>query len=284
MNQGDCVTGSGGFVNAVDVDANGGDANGGRAAGWPALRNLAIAAAAGALLGRIGPFDTFSELPGVTRYAYWIGLTVLMWLQTAVAMHLLRDAAGHWPWLTRTVTAALLGALPTTFEVAWAESLLRISRDLSLLDVAMIYGDVALIALAVSLPMELIDGHRLVAPRRAAALAINRINPINVDELVAALPADRRATILALEAEDHYLRVHTDRGDALIHRRFSDALAEVASLDGLRVHRSWWVAKAAIEGSERDGDRLSLRLRNGLSVPVSRTYALAVREAGFEPA
>ena len=264
-------------MNAVDVDANGGWR------GWLPLRNLALAVVAGAILGRIGPFDTFSELPALSRYAYWIGLTLLLWLQTAIAMHLLRDAAGHWSWPARTFVAALLGALPTAFEVAWAEGWLRVTRDLGLVDVAMIYGDVALIAVALALPLELIDGHRLIAPQPAAP-AHGAVNPINVDELIAALPPERRGALLALEAEDHYLRVHTDRGNALIHRRLSDALTRVAAIDGLRVHRSWWVAKAAIDRTERDGDRLSLHLTNGLVVPVSRTYALAVRAAGFTPA
>jgi hypothetical protein len=270
MHKDDCVDGSGGFVNAGRVDAK---------RRWLPLRNLAVVAAVGAVLGRIGPFDTFSELPTLSRYAYWIGLTLLLWLQTAIAMHLLRDAS-DWSWPARTVVAALLGALPAAFEVAWAEGWLRVTRDLGLVDVAMIYGDVALIAVALALPLELIDGHRLVA-RLSAAPAHRAVNPVAVDELIAALPPQRRGTLLALEAEDHYLRVHTDRGNALIHKRLSDALTEVQAIDGLRVHRSWWVAKAAIERVERHGDRLSLHLTNRLVVPVSRTYALAVREAGF---
>lgn len=250
-----------------------------RAREWLPLRNALIVVAIGAALGRLGPFDTFSELTAGDRYAYWIGLTFLMWLQTAVALHLLRDGLGHWHWGARTLLAALLGALPTAFEVAWAESLLRVSRDMTLGDVATIYGDVALIAIAVALPLELIDGHRLVRARLPEGTGAG--GSAEVDTLVTALPADRRGTLLALEAEDHYLRVHTDRGSALVHRRLSDALNEVSAIPGLRVHRSWWVAAAAVEGADRDGDRLSLRLRGGLIVPVSRTYALAVREAGL---
>lgn len=252
--------------------------NASHARGWLPLRNLLIVAAIGAALGRLGPFDTFSDLKAADRFAYWIGLTLLMWLQTAAALHLLRDVLGQWHWAARTTLAALLGALPTAFEVAWAESLLRVSRDMTLGDVAMIYGDVALIAVAVALPLEMIDGHRLV---RGRSPNIAPDPTAEIGTLVSALPADRRGMLLALEAEDHYLRVHTDRGDALIHRRLSDALNEVSAIPGLRVHRSWWVATAAVERAERDGDRLSLRLRGGLLVPVSRTYALAVREAGL---
>lgn len=273
MHKGDCAVASGDFVNAGHVEAR---------RGWLPLRNLLIVAAVGAVLGRIGPFDTFSELPTGARYAYWIGLTLLLWLQTAIALHLLRDAPARWSWPVRTIVAALLGALPTAFEVAWAESLLRVSRDLGPVDIAMIYGDVALIAVVLALPLELIDGHRLVGSRRIAASPVAENG--DVDELIAALPPERRGALLALEAEDHYLRVHTDRGHALIHRRFSDALGRVAAIDGLRVHRSWWVARGAVERVARDGDRLALHLRGGLVVPVSRTYALAVRDAGLVPA
>lgn len=273
MHKGDCAVASGGFVNAGHVEVR---------RGWLPLRNLLIVASVGAVLGRIGPFDTFSELPTAARFAYWIGLTLLLWLQTAMALHLMRDVADRWSWSMRTIAAALLGALPTAFEVAWAESLLRVSRDLGLVDVAMIYGDVVLIAVALALPLELIDGHRLVdRPRRDASL---ETKPGTIDDLISLLPPERRGVLLALEAEDHYLRVHTDRGNALIHNRFSDALSRVATVDGLRVHRSWWVARSAIERVARDGDRLALHMRGGLVVPVSRTYALAVRDAGLVPA
>ena len=42
-----------------------------------------------------------------------------------------------------------------------------------------------------------------------------------------------------MEAQDHYLRVHTDAGDELITLRFSDALAE-----GIRANHSEGDAKA----------------------------------------
>jgi len=244
-------------------------------------RNALIVVGVGAALGRIGPFDTFSELPGATRYAYWIGLTLLVWLQTAAVLHLLREPLARWPWAARTALAALIGAVPGAFEVAWAESLLRVTRDLALLDVAKLYGDVALIAVGLALPLEPIGGNLLFAPRPGP----DRTEPAPVlpDDLIASLPPERRGSLVALEADDHYLRVHTDRGHALVHRRFGDALAQVANVEGLRVHRSWWVVRSAVTRAERDGDRVTLELRNGLRVPVSRTYTLAVRNAGIIP-
>jgi DNA-binding LytR/AlgR family response regulator len=91
----------------------------------------------------------------------------------------------------------------------------------------------------------------------------------------------RDARILAVEAEDHFLRVHTDRGSDLILMRLSDAVAELHSLDGAQIHRSWWVARAAVIGVSRGGGRARFTLAGGLKAPVSRTYAPALRRDGW---
>ena len=85
----------------------------------------------------------------------------------------------------------------------------------------------------------------------------------------------------SVEAEDHYLRVHTDRGSDLILMRLSDALAELEGLEGAQTHRSWWVARDAVRGVTRGDGRATLTLEGGLSAPVSRRYARALREAGW---
>ena len=63
--------------------------------------------------------------------------------------------------------------------------------------------------------------------------------------------------------------------------RLSDAIAAVEALDGARTHRSWWVARDAVERVSRGDGRAVLTLSNGLEAPVSRTYAPALREAGW---
>lgn len=91
----------------------------------------------------------------------------------------------------------------------------------------------------------------------------------------------REAKLLAVEAEDHYLRVHTDAGDELITARFGDALEELAGWPGYRTHRSWWVAACAIEGVKWSRGRGELRLTTGMVVPVSRSQAPALKTAGW---
>ncbi len=89
---------------------------------------------------------------------------------------------------------------------------------------------------------------------------------------------ERRGALFALQAEGHYLRVHTDAGSDLILYRLSDAMNEIATADGAQVHRSWWVAERALSSS-RHRDVLSLR--NGQEVPVSRSFRLAARQRGW---
>lgn len=234
---------------------------------------LLVALTAGLLLARLGPFDTFSDLAVFERAAYWVGLTLLLAVQILVALHLLREPLARLHWSASATAAGVAGALPSAFEVAWAESLWRVQRDLGPVDLLAIYGDVLLIALPLALAMRAVMAQpptRAEAPSTAGA-----------DRLLSAVSPERRGALLALAAEDHYLRVFTERGEELILRRFGDALLDVAALEGAQVHRGWWVARDAVVRSEREGDRTILSLTNGARVPVSRTYARAARDAGL---
>lgn len=54
--------------------------------------------------------------------------------------------------------------------------------------------------------------------------------------------------------EDRYLRIHTDGGSDLILMRLRDAVGELAGADGLQVHRSFWVARAAVRAAGWPGN------------------------------
>ena len=96
------------------------------------------------------------------------------------------------------------------------------------------------------------------------------------------LSAKRRgARLIAIEAEDHYVRVHTDTGSELVTMRFSDALEELARAYGYRVHRSWWVIGAAIEGVRWTRAGGEVRLTGGIVAPVSRAYVAGLKSAGW---
>jgi DNA-binding LytR/AlgR family response regulator len=96
------------------------------------------------------------------------------------------------------------------------------------------------------------------------------------------LPAKLRGgQVWAVEAEDHYLRLHTSKGQDLILMRLADAVAELDGIEGMQVHRSWWVARDAVANIARGDGRAELTLQDGSKVPVSRTYARVLREKGW---
>jgi DNA-binding LytR/AlgR family response regulator len=96
------------------------------------------------------------------------------------------------------------------------------------------------------------------------------------------LPAKLRgAELYAVEADDHYLRLHTSLGQDLILMRLSDAIAELEGLEGAQTHRSWWVAKGAVKEAERGDGRAMLTLKDGAEVPVSRGFARQLRAEGW---
>lgn len=94
-------------------------------------------------------------------------------------------------------------------------------------------------------------------------------------------PGTRLQQVLAVEAEDHYIKVHTEAGGELVYYRFTDALDDLRGHDGLQVHRSFWVRRGAIERVETQGRQWELVLPRNLRVPVSRANQGALRLAGL---
>lgn len=105
--------------------------------------------------------------------------------------------------------------------------------------------------------------------RSAALPSASDVPPIG-ERLAGRLPAHLGLDIIALEMEDHYVRVHTVQGSALVLMRMGDAAAELAAVDGMRVHRSWWAARSAIDEIVRQGRTTVLVMKGGLQVPVAR--------------
>ncbi len=103
-----------------------------------------------------------------------------------------------------------------------------------------------------------------------AASALQDVVP--VPRLMSRLGETAQGGILRLSARDHYVDVVTDKGSSQLLLRLSDAIAELDGVDGLRVHRSHWVAASAVVGQERKGDKRFLVLSDGARVPVSRNH------------
>lgn len=89
------------------------------------------------------------------------------------------------------------------------------------------------------------------------------------------------APIIALQSEDHYVRVHGQMGSELVLMRLRDAIVEMAGIPGEQVHRSWWIARDGVTATIREGRAWNLRLINGVLAPVARESIYRLRRSGF---
>ncbi|MGI9270584.1 MAG: LytTR family DNA-binding domain-containing protein [Woeseiaceae bacterium] len=87
--------------------------------------------------------------------------------------------------------------------------------------------------------------------------------------------------VIALSAEGHYVNVVTQQGKELIYCKFRDAINAMPKSIGTQVHRSWWVADAAVVSAVRGERRYQLELPNGEMIPVSDRFLPTVRARGM---
>lgn len=240
-----------------------------------------IAIPVGLLLGMAGPFGSYPAFPTATRYAFWLGLTAAG-VVAAVAANALPPVTRLRAGAIRIGAVALISALPMTFVVAWTFSLLQPGRVFTPQQLPTLFACVAAVQLLivyVTTPTApAADGAETpyLAPPlpEPGAEAILAAYP---SALLSRLPPGIGSDIIALETEDHYLRVHAVGGSALILMRMADAVTLLDPRLGAQVHRRWWVAQAAVEGVRTEGQKLSVCLIDKTLVPVGRTFAAAVR-------
>lgn len=239
------------------------------------VRGLGLATAAGVVLALTGAFGTV-EAPLWLRLVYWVPVM----LAGASWGHVCSRLIERWidmderPWLTVVGLTALISG-PVTLMVWSATGLIFEQRLYALAALPLSFGPVVTITAVMSALNVFLGKAQPVQTHAAPTGTAPARFP---DRLPMKL---RGATIRAVQAEDHYLRIHTDRGSDLILMRLSDALEELEGLEGSQTHRSWWVARDAVREISRGDGRATLTLDGGLIAPVSRRYARALREAGW---
>lgn len=238
----------------------------------PAVIGLVVSTACGLALGVLGPFGSYLSgslgvrigywlvcvwagsltfaigVPALARWAQTRGLATWIWAPPAVALLTLPPAA-----LSRLLALKLWPVVGRVSAAEWFGQCLAISA----------------IAMAVI----------LWVTRR-------RVTPAPATDPTSADPRDRLSprlgrTVLCLQVEDHYVRVHTSRGSTLVLMSLSQAIAGLKDIEGVQTHRSWWVARAAITGVVEDGRNLRLQLVGGLEAPVSRSRVGLLRQEGW---
>lgn len=232
---------------------------------------LAVGVALGAFLGVLGPYGSYLNGAAGPRILHFV---TCFTVGTAI-FGLLRRLAAAWArragvpvWLALSATL-LVGCGPLSVFVGWLATRLWpfLSDRFSPLDW---YGQCLLLSVPVLAYMLFREG--AVGAKRS---------PVEQAEVGAVAVSPLAGEVLCLRMEDHYVRIHTVAGSRLVEGPFERVIATLGDQEGLRVHRSWWVARAAVMRVEADGRNLKLRLKGDLSAPVSRASVARLREAGW---
>lgn len=241
----------------------------GSAKSWAA--SFAITTAGAFFLALIGPFGSYlgtalGERVVFQLFCFWSG-TILFGFTVRLIRVKVRGAIARW--VAIIVSTAIL-----TLPFSWATRQFAIA----------IWPFIARISPAQWYWQGLITAEPVVV---LLALALYRHMPLSPpapkpsiapSEGLLGMPLP---DILCLQMEDHYVRVHGADRSHLVLATLAQAMECVATIEGLQIHRSWWVARRAVIGAELDGRNMRLRLSNGIVAPVARSSVARVRAAGL---
>jgi hypothetical protein len=238
-----------------------------------------------AYLQALGSADYFSTLG---RYGFWFGSCAAGWVQAMLIARGIRslleglELAG---WQLLLVSALIL-TFPLTFEIRWMWQFGAASASS-----ADSYWESFLVILVLNLSFSFIQYRYLEkwplgrAPVRTSSAANNLQSPQSSISGAAAdlpdnqpslamlrkIPEGLEGDLLAIQVEDHYLRIYTNKGSNLVIGQLAGACHDLRDSAGMQVHRSWWVSFAAITQMRKTGRDKEIVLNNGVVVPVSRS-------------
>lgn len=226
------------------------------------------------VLAALGPFGTYLNGALPSRLLYWLATAWLglalyagvllasrSWLKGASGFRWGMIAAGSLlasvpeAWLSRKLAFALWPMLGSHAPSFWTW-----------------YGQTALIGGAWTIGLA-----RLLLRDRIASATSANVSSLTPVEPISPFSGE----VLALQMEDHYIRVHRREGSQLVLMPLNQGIAALGRIDGLRTHRSWWVARAAVVEVQGTPRAMKLKLHNGLEAPVARSAVTSLRQAGW---
>lgn len=244
---------------------------------------ILVMVALGLLVGLLGPFGTFGA-PPAQRMLSWV-----IWLLAGYALFRPINIAAAWlceatglPHLAGKLLALVVASVPLTLLVTMMVTRTGFVDTLRWPGFWTMYLYICVISVLASVVMAATFGRK--GDRTAAA-----VSETKSDEPAASPSPDASSRSLplppgfgpvcAIKGEDHYVRIIGEAREELILMRMRDAIERLDSADGLRIHRSWWVAKDAVASVRRDGRTAILTLRSGHEAPVARDMMPQLRAA-----
>lgn len=214
------------------------------------------------VLAIIGPFATYEDMPFLSRLVFWFimfgGVGFFMHIMVTICLNTkhLRGRSR----LLRLAIGTMLGALPGAAIVVFVNGVFR-PDEIRPDTLPFIWLQISAMGYPIIL-FEFIDWRE----------AITHVPNITRTQFHKRLPAEIGDDIISLSMQDHYVEVTTVKDKHLILIRLGDAIAELDGLDGVRVHRSHWVAKRHLRGIETTKTKTLATLSDGRTLPISASY------------
>ncbi len=243
--------------------------------------------AATVVMAMAGPYFTLARFSFPERLVYW-GTTVTLsaLIMTAISVYAYwTSKLSKMNWSVVSVLAGTAGILPVVVTLYLAEGLATGFAPgwLSFIDFPTLVRSVAptiiFVTLAVHGLIHYLD--RDVTPTDTGVIATRSDTPPALTVLQSKLPPHLGHDIISVQAQDHYVEVCTPKGSAMVLMRLKDAVHDLAPLDGMQVHRSWWVNTAHVTRREKGQSGPELLLSSGARVPVGRIFRAAAKQAGL---
>lgn len=246
-------------------------------------RSFMVAIVIGAIMAVLAPLQT-NYISFWPRLAFW---QILMISGATIGLGVTEGMRhwgrlSRWPWIEIPVTGLLI-ALPLTMIVIGSSSMFFGISSPGTIRFSFNFGVTALISIAITALNHMISNGGEGTAVIVTPPAESESDSIESSRFADRLPLPlRHLPINALQAEDHYLRVHLGTGQStLILMRLSDAIAELPANQGTQTHRSWWVAREAVRAVTKSDGRATLSLNVGVEVPVSRTFYKRLNDGGW---
>ena len=239
---------------------------------------LLVMVALGLLVGLLGPFGTFGAPPAqrMLSWVIWLLAGYALFRPTGVVARWLCEATGM-PHFAGTLLALVVASVPLTLIITMMAMRMDFAEALRWPGFWTMYLYIGVVAAVVSIAMGAVFGRAAPAPA-----------PLPAEPLAAPEPAAPTlqlppgfGAVRALKGEDHYVRVIGEGREEMILMRMRDAIERLGDADGLRIHRSWWVAKDAVASVRREGRTALVVLKSGHEAPVARDMMPALRAAGW---
>lgn len=228
-----------------------------------------------------GPYYTLERLSFAERLVYWgttIMASALIMTFLSILAFRLSESRG-WNWALAAGAAGAVGVLPVVCSVYLAEGIVvgfekRWIADQPFWHMLML---TAPSVIAVTLLVNTVI--RYQSTEQDAKDAAPGPASLSPTILQGKLPHHLGHDIVSVRAQDHYVEVTTPLGSAMVLMRLSDAITDLAPLNGLQVHRSWWVSLSHVTRREKGPNGPELILSSDQSVPVGRSFRQAFRAA-----